>query len=566
LHFFLVFISLFLAVAVPCHAVFKDDFLVNGDCKDRLDEYPSVGFDSAGNFVVHWHDLVAGHRLGWSRARWFNALGSPMGPTFLALPDTMTSVNLSTMAVYPDGRLWSIFEFDQSHVPPYVGDYRREPYACLFSQEGTLLRGPVALTKDLDLFPMEILPFAADLSPIDDRLVVAMYQGAAWWGDTLPLTDGRIHIVQIDSTGEQIGACMRVDSGYGCLPQTELGSPVARYTPANEVLVTWGGLCVDYGGPYQGPRVWRRQFDSLSQPQTASRVLLCGDLTTSGCATPSDSCGRAEVPVMDHSRSGPYVVTFVMPSCYPGGQDVFAQAYGSQGQPLGSPVVVSDTTAPSDRSFLDARMGGDGHGLYIVLWVDSRNSDYYNGSADLYAQLVDSTGRCIGENIVINSLHGSPGFIMIDYDVAILDSQVVIVWSDLRDYATDDYNLYAQLMELRDFVWFMPGDCNGSRDVTSSDVIGLVHYVFKSGAWPQPRVESGDVNADCVINAVDVIKLVNFVFKAGAPLEAGCACPSNWYCYNTPSPPLHWPAKAGSSEPRQRPQREGPVAGRMHAP
>ena len=56
-----------------------------------------------------------------------------------------------------------------------------------------------------------------------------------------------------------------------------------------------------------------------------------------------------------------------------------------------------------------------------------------------------------------------------------------------------------------------------------ADIIWLVNYVFKGGAWPQPRVESGDVNGDCSISASDIIVTVNYVFKSGQPLVEGCA-------------------------------------------
>lgn len=69
---------------------------------------------------------------------------------------------------------------------------------------------------------------------------------------------------------------------------------------------------------------------------------------------------------------------------------------------------------------------------------------------------------------------------------------------------------------LTDCPILVPGDLNGSRTVTSADVILLVIYVFKSGAEPEPIVEAGDINCNGTSTSADIITLVNHVFK-GAP-------------------------------------------------
>lgn len=63
----------------------------------------------------------------------------------------------------------------------------------------------------------------------------------------------------------------------------------------------------------------------------------------------------------------------------------------------------------------------------------------------------------------------------------------------------------------------VPGDVNGDTLVTSSDIIRLVNYVFKSGAPPQPSTEAGDINCSGQVTSADIINLVNYVFKGGPP-------------------------------------------------
>lgn len=59
------------------------------------------------------------------------------------------------------------------------------------------------------------------------------------------------------------------------------------------------------------------------------------------------------------------------------------------------------------------------------------------------------------------------------------------------------------------------GDVNESGSITSSDVIDLVNYVFKSGTAPAPIEAAGDVDCSGTVSSEDIIFLVNFTFKSG---------------------------------------------------
>lgn len=60
------------------------------------------------------------------------------------------------------------------------------------------------------------------------------------------------------------------------------------------------------------------------------------------------------------------------------------------------------------------------------------------------------------------------------------------------------------------------GDMNHDLTVTSSDIILLVNYVFKSGPPPQPEMV-GDVNGVPPITSADIVYMVAYVFKGGPP-------------------------------------------------
>jgi hypothetical protein len=77
----------------------------------------------------------------------------------------------------------------------------------------------------------------------------------------------------------------------------------------------------------------------------------------------------------------------------------------------------------------------------------------------------------------------------------------------------------------------MTGDLNRSGTYTSSDVILLVNYVFKSGAPPQPCPAAGDCNCSGTVSSADIIVLVNHVFKGGpAPCNVCGGSGLGWSC------------------------------------
>ena len=60
------------------------------------------------------------------------------------------------------------------------------------------------------------------------------------------------------------------------------------------------------------------------------------------------------------------------------------------------------------------------------------------------------------------------------------------------------------------------GDANGDEEVTISDAVFLLNYLFKNGSAPDP-IQIADANCDGSVGLVDVVYLVNYVFKDGPP-------------------------------------------------
>jgi len=66
------------------------------------------------------------------------------------------------------------------------------------------------------------------------------------------------------------------------------------------------------------------------------------------------------------------------------------------------------------------------------------------------------------------------------------------------------------------------GDVNTSADITSTDVIYLVNYVFKGGPAPLPTPLVGDADCSRSITSADIIWMVNYLFRSG-PLPCPCS-------------------------------------------
>lgn len=60
------------------------------------------------------------------------------------------------------------------------------------------------------------------------------------------------------------------------------------------------------------------------------------------------------------------------------------------------------------------------------------------------------------------------------------------------------------------------GDANNDNNISVSDVVYLISYLFKGGAPPNPKIE-GDANGDGQVSVSDVVYLISYLFKGGAP-------------------------------------------------
>jgi subtilisin family serine protease len=66
-----------------------------------------------------------------------------------------------------------------------------------------------------------------------------------------------------------------------------------------------------------------------------------------------------------------------------------------------------------------------------------------------------------------------------------------------------------------------PGDCTLDYQITVSDAIFLLNYLYHSGPPPDPYCV-GNVNGDTIIDIGDAMYILNFLFHNGPPPQDGC--------------------------------------------
>jgi len=64
------------------------------------------------------------------------------------------------------------------------------------------------------------------------------------------------------------------------------------------------------------------------------------------------------------------------------------------------------------------------------------------------------------------------------------------------------------------YVQFLRGDTNKDGNISLSDIVYLINYLFKFGPAPDP-IQSGNANCDGKVSLSDIVYLINYLFKFG---------------------------------------------------
>lgn len=125
----------------------------------------------------------------------------------------------------------------------------------------------------------------------------------------------------------------------------------------------------------------------------------------------------------------------------PGGADtldIYGQLLSGDGRPLCSSPLFNFEITMTDNNQRDPVVAyGSRFDVFMVVWTD-----YRNGDGDIYAQLVTSDGRLLGEEIIISDAVGDQTLPAITYHPQ--SGQFLIVWQDGRNQASNGMDIYGK--------------------------------------------------------------------------------------------------------------------------
>jgi len=135
----------------------------------------------------------------------------------------------------------------------------------------------------------------------------------------------------------------------------------------------------------------------------------------------------ADVLVFDYSMcmgpNGFFVISWVNWN-NDSGDNIYAQLFNSIGNPIGNNLLINDVPGSIYR-FLPPTLSMDKNGNFCIAWQDNRN-----GNFDIYGQMYSADGHSIGANFKINSDNGISD--QKDPSIYLKDKKLYSVWEDNR--------------------------------------------------------------------------------------------------------------------------------------
>lgn len=179
-------------------------------------------------------------------------------------------------------------------------------------------------------------------------------------------------------------------------------------------------------------------------------------------------------------------------------QFIIAMRYGDGSAPLTCDSVRFWGTRVEDFPIKNVSVHKTNQTILLTLRNTSNPLEPGDGLlANMYFRL--DTTAAIGDTMVI--------------DTAIISGNYLSYSSILGDYVPDFQIGGIYVVEP---LW---GDANRDGNVSVSDVVYLINYLFKGGPAPNP-LNIADANCDGDISVSDAVYLINYLFKGGPP--PGC--------------------------------------------
>jgi len=208
---------------------------------------------------------------------------------------------------------------------------------------------------------------------------------AAWTHDDRQPRPPRIRMVALDATP--------VAPWFELTEEPWAHFPRLAVDREGGFAVAWGqSVFSDEPGEPSDVQIWARRFDSGGAPISEPVPIALGE-----------TCDLCLVGSLDVASAwdGRFVVVWMDTQGADGsGDGVFARRFGADGEPLGDPFVVSETTAGSQ---IYPAVAADRFGNFVVLWTATGAQ-----SADTLGRLFWADGTPRTGEFVVNSFTPFP--------------------------------------------------------------------------------------------------------------------------------------------------------------
>jgi len=341
---------------------------------------PSVGMDSAGNFVIVWQDRRnLNNDIYFQR---YNSIGVPIGPNILVNDDNNNKEQLRpAVAMNPSGKFIIVWE-----------DYRSfgNIYFQIYNSDGTPQGSNTIATDNTSNIKIYNPAVAIDK---DGNFVIV-------WEDNRINVNFDIFMRRFNSNGVAQGTAVRVNQLFG--GSNNCSNPEIAYDNFGNFIVTWtrSGLVIF------------QRYDMNGNTIGVNNTLNYG-------ITPSISI----------NLSGKFVITWHYINIA-GIHSIFFQRFNQDGSFQGLFTIVNDNNY-GERAL--PKVVWTTPDNFIIVWQDSRRNQ-----KDIYLQMFDSLGIQQGINKKVNDDFG--GNVQVNSKVAMDSSgNFVIVWQDNRNGNNDIY-------------------------------------------------------------------------------------------------------------------------------
>jgi hypothetical protein len=367
---------------------------VSDDVGSADQENASVAMASSGDFVITWIDYRSDSSLNVYGQR-YGSSGAPVGSNFMVNSPGGT---VSWHAHGPTAAMDAVGKF----VIAWQDDrrssiYSTEIFAQRYDNTGSPLGANFYVNDDLGNDWQDFPAAAMDAS---GNFVITWrdFRDTALYGI-------EIYAQRYDNAGTALGANFYVNSDFGKHPQY---FPDVAMDASHGFVITWD----DGRNAYT---TWR---DIYAQRYDASGLVLDTNFRV------NDDAGSASqhLPAVAMDGSGRFVIAWVDERN--GGSDIYAQRFTSSGTAQGPNFKVNDDAGPALQWAPDIAMESSGN--FVITWYDERG-----GNADVFAQKYGSDGEPTGGNYLVphaayaSLLQESPA-------VAANGSNICYAWTDNR--------------------------------------------------------------------------------------------------------------------------------------